>query len=447
MTTDIEEFRQGLVAAVQAELERHASAVVAEIDRLRDEAEREREALRAEFSSQVQALQGVVREAEAQRGDERSLADAIEKSQRRTDEQLAKLRAVIDERVGEAESRQTRRVEDTMAGLDGLVQAAVRPLLQDAGDQQEALAHKVDGLDKNLRKFDEQAARMVTYFNDVSQNMETQQTEAIEQLKADVAAQVDTIQKLVEDNESAVRRFQNEVGQTVSQRLGDVEDRFNNRLLGAESRMKEEAGQKIAEIDAHVGRVSSGLDDTMTVLNDRVAGLDERFAAQDRRIEEVAEGIDGIDSDALDELKEKLSSAVGEAMLVRIEMERLEKSVAERTDTLTVRLTEVETSLADATMDVSTAVQLDRLEEIERALIEIDPAKFVLKSEAGQSAVADTTPDQPDAMPDQPEPPSDLGVPKGAPAPLSAPQPPAGQPLAGQPLGVPQDATPVSGVS
>ena len=37
MSSEIDEFRSSLVAAVQAELERHASAVVAEVDRLREE--------------------------------------------------------------------------------------------------------------------------------------------------------------------------------------------------------------------------------------------------------------------------------------------------------------------------------------------------------------------------------------------------------------------------
>ena len=41
--------------------------------------------------------------------------------------------------------------------------------MQEIRDDQEALIRKVDALDANLRKFDEQAARMVTYFNDVSQ--------------------------------------------------------------------------------------------------------------------------------------------------------------------------------------------------------------------------------------------------------------------------------------
>ena len=62
-------------------------------------------------------------------------------------------------------------------------------------------------------------------------------------------------------------------------------------------------------------------------------------------------------------------------------MERLEKGVNERTDSLSVRMTDVETQVQDATMDVSTSVQLDRLEEIERALVELDPSQFVRKGE------------------------------------------------------------------
>ena len=145
--------------------------------------------------------------------------------------------------------------------------------------------------------------------------------------------------------------------------------------------MKEDAGQKIAEIDAHVGRVSAGLDETMLVLNDRIAGVDSRFVEADRRMDGIEESIEGVDAKSIDELKEKMSTAVGEAMLVRFEMERLEKATNERTDSLSIRMTDVETQVQDATMDVSTSVQLDRLEEIERTLIELDPAQFVRKDE------------------------------------------------------------------
>jgi hypothetical protein len=42
-----------------------------------------------------------------------------------------------------------------------------------------------------------------------------------------------------------------------------------------------------------------------------------------------------------------------------------------------LRLTEVETQLQDQAMDTETAVQLERLEEVERALIALDPSQFV----------------------------------------------------------------------
>ena len=377
MTSEIDEFRQSLVAAVQAELERHASAVVAEVDRLREETQRERAELRAEFAQHI-----------------RVLSTSAEQSTVRSDHQVQQVRAAIDSRLEESESRQSRRLDDMASGLEGIVHAAMRPVLIDIKEDQDALALRVEGLDTNLRKFDEQAARMVTYFNDVSQTIEARQEEQGIQLKTDLVAQIDGVKKLVEENDLSARRFQSEMSQSVSQRIGDAEDRFNNRLLAAESRMKEEAGQKIAEIDAHVGRVSSGIDDTMIVLNDRIASQDDRLLESERRMEAVEDKVKGVDQDALDELKAKMSTAAGEAMLVRIEMERFEKLVNDRSDQVAVRITEVEAQLADATMDVSTAVQLDRLEEIERALLELDPDKFVLKEQRVRADVnfgADTT--------------------------------------------------------
>jgi hypothetical protein len=42
-----------------------------------------------------------------------------------------------------------------------------------------------------------------------------------------------------------------------------------------------------------------------------------------------------------------------------------------------MRLTKVETQLQNESLDTETAVQLDRLEEVERALIALDPSHFV----------------------------------------------------------------------
>ena len=218
MSSEIDEFQASLVAAVQAELERHASAVVAEVDRLREETE---EGARVAAHRAERPAPGVG-------ADHR--AGAV-----RGDAQLEKARTGLDQRLTESDARQTRRLDDLGSGIDGLVQAAARPVMQQMRDDQAALVYKVESLDTNLRKFDEQAARMVTYFNDVSQNMELRQDELSEALRTDITSRIDGIKKLVDDNDSAIRRFQNEVGQSTSQKINDAEDRFNNRLLAAEA--------------------------------------------------------------------------------------------------------------------------------------------------------------------------------------------------------------------
>jgi hypothetical protein len=374
MTTEFDDFRSALLAAVEAEMKRHGEAVVAEVERLREEGRRERAEIRSDFTQQISTL-----------------AQALEQIESRGDASADKVRKALEQRLDESEARQTRRLDDRMAGIDGIVQEAARPLILGIRDENEGLSHKVELLENNLRKFDEQAARMVTYFNDVSQRIETRQDEAAETMQADVEARIAGVKQIVDENDSAIRRFQSDISQSVTQKVNDAEDRFNNRLLAAESRIKEDAGQKIAEIDVHVSRVSSGLDETMAVLNDRISALDDRFVETNRKIQSVEESVSGIDQDALEELKSKMSTAAGEAMLVRIEMERFEKTVNDRSDELVVRLTEVEASLADASLDVSTAVQLDRMEEIERALLELDPTQFVRKSEAGGAGFAAPT--------------------------------------------------------
>ena len=354
------DFRESLVAAVQAELTRHGQSITAELDRLRKENVEDRANLRRELNGQLAELAGIVADVQAQ-----------------AETGLERMRAAYEARLSEMESRQSRRLDDVTANLGVAVEAAARPILADASAENERSVARLDGLEQQLRKFDEQAARMVTYVTDVIHKVEARQGEVAEELKGQVAAEVSVLRPLVDDIDSSVRRFQSEISAQVSTRLNNAEDRFNTRLMAAEARMKDAAGTQIADIQAHVGRVNAHIDETLAVLNNRHDQVEARFTATDQRLDEVIESVQGVDRSALDEMADKVSSAVGEAMLVRIEMERLEKSVGERTDELIVRVTEVETQLIDATMDVSTAIQLERLEELERAVLELDPTRFV----------------------------------------------------------------------
>lgn len=354
------EFRESLVAAVQAELTRHGQSITAELDRIRKENVEDRANLRRELNGQIADLARLVADVQVQ-----------------AESGLERLRVAHEARLSDMESRQSRRLDDVTANLSSAVQAAARPILAEATAEHERSIARLDGLELQLRKFDEQAARMVTYVTDVIQRVEARQGEVAQELQAQVAAEVSGLRPLVDDIDSSVRRFQSDISAQVSTRLNDAEDRFNTRLMAAEARMKDAAGTQIAEVQAHVGRVNAHIDETLAVLNNRHDQMEVRFAATDQRVDELVESVQGVDRTALDEMASKVSSAIGEAMLVRIEMERLEKAVGERTDELIVRVAEVETQLIDATMDVSTAIQLERLEELERAVLELDPTRFV----------------------------------------------------------------------
>jgi hypothetical protein len=89
-----------------------------------------------------------------------------------------------------------------------------------------------------------------------------------------------------------------------------------------------------------------------------------------------------VDVDAIDEMKDRVASAAGEVELVRIEVERFQKSMGESMDKTVGRIVELETQMQEQHMDVETAVQLERLEEVERALLALDPSQFVRREEA-----------------------------------------------------------------
>ena len=152
-------------------------------------------------------------------------------------------------------------------------------------------------------------------------------------------------------------------------------------MLALETRMNDEIGQRVADIDAHVGRISAGLDDAVLTLNDRIAAADRKFTDIEAEFTQIREELAAVDADAIDEIKEKISSALGQAELVRIEMERFQETVKESLEATNVRLTEVETTVQDQSMDVETAVQLERLEEIERAVLMLDPDAIGTRTE------------------------------------------------------------------
>jgi uncharacterized coiled-coil protein SlyX len=181
------------------------------------------------------------------------------------------------------------------------------------------------------------------------------------------------------------------VSNIVGTRVDQAEDRINDRIVTAEARINDTVGQRVADLDAYVGRVSAGLDEAVATLSDRIAATETRFDEVNAAIDAMAGRLDSVDVDAIDEMKDRVASAAGEVELVRIEVERFQKSMGESLDKTVGRIVELETQMQEQHMDVETAVQLERLEEVERALLALDPSQFVRREEAMSSSMSAAT--------------------------------------------------------
>ena len=364
-------MKSRIIAAVQAELDRHATTIVAENAKLRADAIRERDDLHREYGDRLADLARTVESMSAQNVELR----------RELEQQTAtQMTSRVDAKITELESRLNRRVEELGSTIETLVSDAARPLLQSMHDEHESTVRRVDVLDADLRKFDEQAARLVVHFNELTAKIQQRAAETAEQLEAGVTRRIEELDGRIEEVSSSSIRKHAETSKLVGERSDRLEERVNIRVSAVEGAIREEVGARIAEIDAHVGRVSQGLDDTLNVLGDRMTALDQTVREFDERLDKLREEFGDVDAESLDELKEKLSAAAGESVLIRMDLEKLEKVTTERVESANARLATVESQLADTTMDVSTAVQLERLEELERAVIELDPNKFVLRT-------------------------------------------------------------------
>ena len=218
---------------------------------------------------------------------------------------------------------------------------------------------------------------MVSHVVEVTTSLTERFDSSVSGINQNVEERVGGFERRIDEVLAEASNGDAEVRAVIAKQVEEVEDRVNGSVTATEARIDNEVGHRIADIDVYVGRVSVGLDESITVLNNRIASSDGRFGTYDDKLNAMAKALLDVDAEAIDELKDRVRSVAGEAELVRIEMERFQASMGETTDKTTMRLTEVETQLQDQAMDTETAVQLERLEEVERALIALDPSQFV----------------------------------------------------------------------
>ncbi len=351
-----EQTSSSIVPAVQQLLTDFSKQVSAEMQRLRGELANER-AAREQSEATVRTMLPAIEE---------RLAELSVQSKRRHEE--------IDLRIG-------RVADEANAGLAAAVESAARPVVKQLEHRQGQLEQDLSSLDRSVRKFDQQTGAMVQHFNVMSEATEARLDEVSAQVEEQLDGRLALLATRMDEVSAQAARQQAEVSNIVGSRVDQAEDRINDRIVTAEARVNETVGQRVADIDAFVGRVSAGLDDAVALLSDRIAGAEARFNEVTSAIDAITARLDSVDVDAIDEMKDRVASAAGEVELVRIEVDRFKESIGESMDKTVGRIVDIETQLQDQHLDVETAVQLERLEEVERALLALDPSQFVRREE------------------------------------------------------------------
>ena len=356
-----------IAAVVERQLTQYVSTVVKQVEAAKAAAEEGKAELRAEFRAQM-------------------------------DELMAQHTASLQQLQGALESRLTdfshhqqfrlNEVENRLLEIPGSAGAdsAEVAALKDQLDSQSAAAHaRIDDLQRATRRFDEQAAALVQHVNDTTVALAQRMDEGNSQLAAAVEERLGFVRTTLERVGPEVQRQLTDQATNLAQRLDFVEHKITDRMLTMEDRVNEQNGVKIAAVEAAVGRISSGFDDAIGAMSHRLLGIENRQEELVLHLEALRQQVSKVDEDAIQEVKDQVSAAVGEAMLVRIEMDRVKDTLEEKFDKSALRMAEIEALLADE-MDVSTAVQLERLEELERAVAELNPDQFVLKTDPNASA-------------------------------------------------------------
>jgi uncharacterized phage infection (PIP) family protein YhgE len=280
-------------------------------------------------------------------------------------------------------------------------------------EQVGALAARIEDGQKVLRRFDEQAGALVQHVNDTTSALSKRMDDGDQTIAHAVEQRLLQVREAFEELGTDVQRQVGEQAAMFNSKLEGSDARITDRMLALEERVKEDFGTKVANLDATIGRVGSGFDDAMGALSQRMLELENRLHEANDRMDAMAEQIGKVDESAIAEIKEQLSTTIGEAMLVRIEMDRYSSTADERFDKTNIRLAEVEAQINDQ-MDVSAVVQLERLDELERAVAHLDPSQFVRKADLAGGAYA-TPPASPSSGAFD-APPSDPTLPVGSPS-------------------------------
>ena len=364
-----------ILTAVEQQLTRYFSAMAARADAVQQSSDAGRAELVHHFQQQIDVLRGELEQSREENDNyERALQTAIE-------DRLTEFASGQHWRFGEIEGRLERVSQEITVALPAQVEAATNPLQERFDRTTEMLASRIEELQKAARRFDEQSSALVHHVNSTTTTLSQQLDDAAVAFSERLDERSSALGQRVDESLNVMRTQVAEQVNGFTRKLDESDARVVDRMLSMEERINEQTGSRLAAVEATIGRISSGIDEAIVALSHRVIELENDNLGLLGRLDEIAEKVNSVDDDAINQLREQMSSAIGESMLVRIELERVASSTGEQFDKINVRVAELAAEISDTELDVTAAIQLERLEEIERALIELDPAQFVRKVE------------------------------------------------------------------
>ena len=395
---------QGLaiVSMIEQQLNRYFSAMSARTEAVQRGAEASQDELARHFQSQIDALRSDL-DNQPEIPTELGIAPEVRaelQAELHTNLQIELHTALRDELHNTLRDELRAALRDELrTELRSELRTELRAELQ-SELQAELRSEQLEEREKvgvRLNQFAAQSSAVAQQLVDTASTLHQRINDTGRALEGQIDERTVALTKTITDTVETSRAAMAEKLSIVARKVDDNDQRTVDRMLAMEERVNDQTGTRFADLDANIGRVSRGVDEAIGAMSHRLAELDAAQLGLVERIEQLAIDVSKVDEEALNRLSEQMSSAIGESMLVRIEMERLGVATGEQIDKVNVRIGELATIVNDATMDVSTAVQLERLEEIERALIELDPDQFMRKSELN---VAEQSSEAPAAEPD-----------------------------------------------
>ena len=383
---DLETQTLAIVSMIETQLDRYLSVMSARTEAAQRAAEASQDELARHFQSQIDTLRADLDNQPEVPTELELPAEVIAELQVvlrdgiQTELQATLHTALRDElrQTLHEELRASLRVE-----LRSQLHTELRAELQ--GEMQTQLrSEQLEEREKvgaRLNQFATQASAAAQQLVDTATSLHQRINDTGRALEGQIEEHSVALAKTIEESVETSRATISNRLDIVARKVDDNDQRTVDRMLAMEGRINDQTGTRFADLDANVGRITRGMDEAFAAMSHRLAELDAAHLGMAERIEKLALDVSKVDEEAIDQLKEQMSSAVGESMLVRIEMERLGASTSEQIDKVNVRIGELATIVNDTTMDVSTAIQLERLEELERAVIELDPDQFVRKSD------------------------------------------------------------------